>query len=89
MKKETRRKILLYSTVILGIILAIGVIRMLLRDYYPQIHQFFNPQNDRMYLKQAFRHHGIKDACLLIILTAGFCATFGAGCCWTGFGVCF
>ena len=70
MKKETRRKILLYSTVTLGIILAIGVIGMLLRDYYPQIHQFFNPQNDRMYLKQAFRHHGIKDACLLIILTA-------------------
>ena len=78
MKKETRRKILLYSTVTLGIILAVGVIGLLLRDYYPQIHQFFNPQNDRMYLKQAFRHHGIKDACLLIILTAILTAIPGA-----------
>lgn len=78
MKKETRRKILLYSTVTLGVIIAVAVIGLLIRDYYPQIQQFLNPKNDRMYLKQAFRHHGPKDACLLIILTAILTAIPGA-----------
>lgn len=78
MKKETRRKIFLYSIVTVGVILACGLLFLLIRDYYPQIKQFFNPKSDRMYLKQAFRHHGLKDACLLIILTAVLTAIPGA-----------
>lgn len=78
MKKETRRKVFLYSLVTLGIIFAVGLLLMLIHDYYPQIKQLFDPKVDRMYLKQAFRHHGLKDACLLIILTSILTAIPGA-----------
>lgn len=78
MKKETKRKILLYSLVTIGIIFAAGILCLIIRDYLPQIKQLFNPRADRMYLKQAFRHHGLKDACLLIILTAVLTAIPGA-----------
>lgn len=69
MSKEIKRKTFLYSLVILGIILVICLLGLLLHDYYPQIKQLFDPKVDRMYLRHAFRNHGIKDACYLIILT--------------------
>nr|WP_321316319.1 VTT domain-containing protein [uncultured Ligilactobacillus sp.] len=78
MKKETRRKIFLYTAVTFGIILALGLLTLLIQDYYPQIKELFNPNADRAYLKQAFRHHGLKDACLLIGLTAILTAIPGA-----------
>lgn len=78
MKRKTHRKILLYSAVIMGTIIALMITVVLLRDYSPQIHQLFDPQHDRQYLKQAFRHHGFKDACLLMTLTAILTAIPGA-----------
>lgn len=78
MKRETRRKILLYSAIVIGTIFAIIITLALLRDYSPQLHQLLDPQHDRQYLKQAFRHHGVKDAILLMVLTAILTAIPGA-----------
>lgn len=69
-RRKLKRRRLIYTLCVLDIaVLAVAVL-FLFHDYFAQLLAFLDPDVDREFLKMVFREHGLKDALLLLLLTA-------------------
>ncbi|MBC1800365.1 TVP38/TMEM64 family protein [Listeria booriae] len=71
---NTRIKVML---ILLGLILAVLLGYVLYKDYYADFMLFLDPKADRAHLMASIRDHKLKDALLLVALTAVMCAIPG------------
>lgn len=63
--------------ILLGIVFAVLLGYILFKDYYADFALLFNAEADRTRLMENIRNHKLKDALLLILLTAVMCAIPG------------
>lgn len=71
---STRLKVLF---ILLGLILVIILGYVIYKDYYADFMLFLDPKADRAHLMESIRSHKLKDALLLVALTAVMCAIPG------------
>lgn len=63
--------------ILLGLILVAILGYVLYKDYYADFMLFLDPKADRTHLMDSIRNHKLKDALLLVALTAIMCAIPG------------
>ncbi|MBC1459145.1 TVP38/TMEM64 family protein [Listeria newyorkensis] len=71
---STRLKVLF---ILVGLILVIILGYVIYKDYYADFMLFLDPKADRAHLMESIRSHKLKDALLLVALTAVMCAIPG------------
>ncbi|EUJ19875.1 hypothetical protein PGRAN_14912 [Listeria grandensis FSL F6-0971] len=74
MKISARLKVLF---IFLGLVIVIILGYVIYKDYYTDFMLFLDPKADRAHLMESIRSHKLKDALLLIALTAVMCAIPG------------
>lgn len=63
--------------ILLGLILVAVLGYVIYKDYYADFMLFLDPKADRAHLMESIRSHKLKDALLLVALTAVMCAIPG------------